>query len=201
VKALYRLEGVTTESPSVKSSGDEKGVDTLLITHLFDTIEFWDCAYLFSGDGDYCPAVKALRRRGKKVIVVGVEEQMKEELIREAHSVIDVRYLLVEDHRVFDFFKNRVDSYYSSIDELLSGSEKYLSVYSNWISAVISIKEEIYVSTRKKIITKMNTFLPFDVPDDIEKSYPILRTICHITPLTYGNIKDYSDFDPMIKVF
>ena len=167
VKKLYRLEAVTTEEPGVTSTGKEKGVDTLLITHLFDTIEFWDCAYLLSGDGDYCPAVKALRRRGKKVIVVGVEEQIKEELIREAHSLINLKKLILADYSIFNFFTKCLDDFINTSAPYRIDTNLELSV--NSLSVVCVIKQKELKSLENLDISFISSilqrFLPFNKPE------------------------------------
>ena len=46
----------------------EKGLDTSIVVYLFETVERWDVAVLFTDDADFVPAVWALRRRGKRVL-------------------------------------------------------------------------------------------------------------------------------------
>jgi hypothetical protein len=48
-------------------AGAEKGIDTSIVVYLFETLERWDAAVLFSNDADFVPAVWSLRRRGKRV--------------------------------------------------------------------------------------------------------------------------------------
>lgn len=71
----------------VAESLSEKGVDTSLIVHLFDTMDSWDTAYLLSGDADFVPAVASLRRRGKIVIGVGFSNASSA-LVRECYDYI-----------------------------------------------------------------------------------------------------------------
>jgi uncharacterized LabA/DUF88 family protein len=65
----------------------EKGIDASLTVHMFDTMESWDTAYLFSGDADFVPAVESLRRRGKIVIGVGFHDA-SQALVRECFDYI-----------------------------------------------------------------------------------------------------------------
>lgn len=79
--SVYRLEGKetlpfwarqgmapNTATQLIQVPGPkEKGVDTAIVVHLFETIDSWESAVIFSNDADYVPAVQALRRRGKRV--------------------------------------------------------------------------------------------------------------------------------------
>jgi hypothetical protein len=67
----------------------EKGVDASLIVHLFDTADSWDEAVLLSGDADFAPAVRALRRRGKIVSGAGFATA-SECLVREFYGFQDL---------------------------------------------------------------------------------------------------------------
>lgn len=65
----------------------EKGIDSSLTVHLFDTMDTWDIAYLLSGDADFVPAVSSLRRRGKIVIGAGFPK-VSSALVRECYDYI-----------------------------------------------------------------------------------------------------------------
>lgn len=71
----------------------EKGIDSSLIVHLFDTMDVWDVAYLLSGDADFVPAVASLRRRGKIVIGAGFPNRASPALIRECYQYVDLARL------------------------------------------------------------------------------------------------------------
>jgi uncharacterized LabA/DUF88 family protein len=110
LKRLYQLQGVTTQDAGVpgeqneafdfecpnckqKNQGtttSEKGVDTALIAHLFDTIDHWTTAIIMSQDADYCPAVAAARRKGKMVIGAGVTKDAAPALVRECFAYLDI---------------------------------------------------------------------------------------------------------------
>lgn len=47
--------------------GKETGLDISIVVHLFETMDLWDTAVLFTADSDLVPAVWSLRRRGKRV--------------------------------------------------------------------------------------------------------------------------------------
>jgi uncharacterized LabA/DUF88 family protein len=68
----------------------EKGIDSSLIVHLFDTMESWDKAYLLSGDADFVPAVNSLRRRGKVVNGAGFTANASSALIRECFDYVNL---------------------------------------------------------------------------------------------------------------
>jgi hypothetical protein len=65
----------------------EKGVDTSIVTYLFETERAWSSLYLVARDVDYAPAVEAFRRRGKRVFVVAPLSERVTALERVAQSV------------------------------------------------------------------------------------------------------------------
>lgn len=75
----------------------EKGIDSSLIVHLFDTMEYWDTAYLLSGDADFVPAVKSLRRRGKIVNGAGFTKKASSALVRECFDYINLENFFISD--------------------------------------------------------------------------------------------------------
>ena len=89
---------VKTESMS------EKGIDSSLTVYLFDTMDAWDKAILVSGDADFVPVVKALRRRGKIVIGAGFEDASTA-LVRECYSYDNIGGFLREDIGAYLLFK------------------------------------------------------------------------------------------------
>ncbi len=72
-------------------SQSEKGIDSSLITHLFDTMDHWKTATIVSQDADYAPAVNALRKRGKLVYGAGFIDRAAESLITECFGYKDVK--------------------------------------------------------------------------------------------------------------
>jgi len=67
----------------------EKGIDASLAVHMFDTADSWDSAILLSGDADYVPAVRSLRRRGKIVMGAGFSNPSTA-LVRECYEYVDL---------------------------------------------------------------------------------------------------------------
>lgn len=64
----------------------EKGVDSAMIVHMFETAGRWETLAIFSRDVDFAPAVWALRRRGKQVYTVGEPGDAQTALGRAAQS-------------------------------------------------------------------------------------------------------------------
>jgi hypothetical protein len=64
----------------------EKGVDSAMIVHMFETAGRWETLAIFSRDVDFAPAVSALRRRGKQVYTVGEPGDERTALGRAAQS-------------------------------------------------------------------------------------------------------------------
>jgi uncharacterized LabA/DUF88 family protein len=86
-KALMRM-GFTVRIKKIKSMWDRKtgrevvksNLDVEIVIDMFNTINHYDTAILFSGDGDFERAVELLRSRGKKVMVVAVDTMTALEL-------------------------------------------------------------------------------------------------------------------------
>jgi uncharacterized LabA/DUF88 family protein len=84
----------------------EKGIDASLTVHLFDTMDTWDTAYLLSGDADFVPVVRSLRRRGKIVVGAGFESRSSA-LVRECYDYVDLPdRFLEQDITAYCIFKS-----------------------------------------------------------------------------------------------
>lgn len=57
------------------TSTTEKGVDTSMVTYLYESLDQWTDAVLVTSDADFVPPIQALRRRGKRVFVAAVESE------------------------------------------------------------------------------------------------------------------------------
>jgi hypothetical protein len=51
----------------------EKGLDMSMAVYLFETLERWQAAFLFTDDADFVPAVWSLRRHGKRVYCAALD--------------------------------------------------------------------------------------------------------------------------------
>lgn len=99
----YKCEKCGYES--ISESLSEKGVDTSLIVHLFDTMDSWDTAFLLSGDADFVPAVASLRRRGKIVVGVGFSDASAA-LVRECYDYVKIDEVFIkQDVLTYSAFK------------------------------------------------------------------------------------------------
>lgn len=108
-------------------SKSEKGIDTSLIVHLFDTADSWDVAHILSGDADFVPAVAALRRRGKIVSGLGIPKRASDALIRECFQYDDlVERFLMDDLKAYRFCRKEgiVWKFLHEIDVLPTAMEK-----------------------------------------------------------------------------
>jgi hypothetical protein len=85
------------ETDNTANSQSEKGIDSSLITHLFDTMEHWNSATILSQDADYVPAVRALRKRGKIVSGAGFINRAAESLITECFEYKDINREYIQD--------------------------------------------------------------------------------------------------------
>ncbi len=107
-KALMRM-GFTVRIKKIKSMWDKKAgkevvksnLDIEIVIDMFNTINLYDTAILFSGDGDFERAVELLRSRGKKVVVVAVDSMTALELRNAVgHNYINLRDMKSEFEKV-----------------------------------------------------------------------------------------------------
>ncbi|MCP4632584.1 MAG: NYN domain-containing protein [candidate division Zixibacteria bacterium] len=107
-KALMRM-GFTVRVKKIKSMWDKKtgrevvksNLDIEIVIDMFNTINLYDTAVLFSGDGDFERAVELLRSRGKKVVVVAVDTMTALELRNAVgHNYINLRDMKDEFEKV-----------------------------------------------------------------------------------------------------
>ncbi len=72
------------------NSYTQKGIDVALAIHMLEGayLDRYDTAILVSGDADFCPAVHAVKARGKHVEVACFEQGLAEDLRAEADRVV-----------------------------------------------------------------------------------------------------------------
>ncbi len=61
------------KKPVQTEARGEKGVDTSMVTYLYEASGQWERAILFTNDADFVPPILALRRRGKRVYVASID--------------------------------------------------------------------------------------------------------------------------------
>jgi len=116
---------------NITQTRSEKGIDSTIITHLFDTMDNWKVATIISHDADYCPAIRALRKRGKIIFGAGFPTKASEALIAECFGFIDMkkRYLEI-DLALFSFFEHK-----AKLSELIKKSNETKGIeVSCWIA-------------------------------------------------------------------
>lgn len=69
-------------------------LDTEIVIDMFNTVDLYDVAVLFSGDGDFERAVELIRSRGKRIFGVGISSMAAYDLV----NAVD-RYIYLEDLR------------------------------------------------------------------------------------------------------
>ncbi len=128
-KALMRM-GFTVRVKKIKSMWDKRAnrevvksnLDIEIVIDMFNTINLYETAILFSGDGDFERAVELLRSRGRKVIVVAVDTMTALELRNAVgHNYINLRDMKNEfekvrsrthsNHRDYSADNDRYDDY------------------------------------------------------------------------------------------
>jgi len=93
--------GYTIRSKEVKSIIDhatmnktEKcNLDIEIVIDMFNTVDNYDKAVLFSGDSDFERAIELIRSRGKRILVVSTYGMIASELINAADKFIDLKTL------------------------------------------------------------------------------------------------------------
>ena len=95
----------TCQKECQAKSGTEKGVDSSMITYLFETAERWNSVCLFTQDVDFVPPVLALRRRGRQVFAASERGPNTSALVRSCQSFFDLDYdFLIRDIAMFRLF-------------------------------------------------------------------------------------------------
>lgn len=85
-REVYEFPCSSCSAPNNCTVSGEKGVDSAMIVHMFETSHRWEMLAIFSRDVDFAPAVIALRRRGKQVYAVGEPGDAQSALGRAAQS-------------------------------------------------------------------------------------------------------------------
>ena len=88
--------------------GQEKAVDVKLAVDLLEFVDIYDTAIIVSGDGDYVPAVQAVKNRGKQVVNVSFETRGGKLLPGGARSLNQItdKSLIVQYDRMREFMVN-----------------------------------------------------------------------------------------------
>ena len=98
---FLKLNGFTVVTREVKSFNEPEGggrsirgaLDMELAMDVVDLAPQLDSVILCSGDGDFCPLISAVARRGKHVEVCGLREMTSTELIAAADVYTDLASL------------------------------------------------------------------------------------------------------------
>lgn len=86
--------------------GGEKGVDMSMAVYLFETIDSWDTAVLFTDDTDFVPAVWSLRRKGKRVHCVARDKDRTSPLAVACQDFKPLSLSFLElDRRLFELLQ------------------------------------------------------------------------------------------------
>jgi len=94
-KTIKRLVDHETGDITEKSN-----LDIEIVIDMFNTVELYGRAILFSGDGDFERAIELIRTKGNEVWVVSTEGMIAYELINSADRFFDLRNLREEIEKV-----------------------------------------------------------------------------------------------------
>ena len=104
----FRRAGTIQYNLFNKSFGQEKAVDVKLAVDLLEFADIYDTAIIVSGDGDYVPAVQAVKNRGKQVVNVSFETRGGKLLPGGARSLNQItdKSLIVKYDQMKNFLSN-----------------------------------------------------------------------------------------------
>lgn len=138
----FKCDGCGTENRA-KSSG-EKGVDSTMIVYMFETSHQWQSVCLFSRDADFVPAVWALRRRGKRVLVAAEPQDSMTGLGRASQSFLTLALdYVLEDFGSFELLRKDgiLDQWFAEVEfsghpagVILSGYDHFVVSSKSWVS-------------------------------------------------------------------
>lgn len=98
----FRKEtGVTVHQISLKTDKKEKGVDSSVITRMFEVQKFYETVVLVASDKDYVPAIEVLRTWGEYVITVGYSDKTH------PTELINFSYLFLDIDDIFAYAKKK----------------------------------------------------------------------------------------------
>ena len=101
----FRRAGTIRYDLFKKELGKEKAVDVMLAVDMLELSPIYEVAIILSGDGDYVPAVQAVKDKGKRVINVSFEARNGELLpggARKLNQITD-KVLVVKYEQMRDF--------------------------------------------------------------------------------------------------
>lgn len=104
----FRRAGMIQYNLFNETFGQEKAVDVKLAVDLLEFVDIYDTAIIVSGDGDYVPAVQAVKNRGKQVVNVSFETRGGKLLPGGARSLNQItdKSLIVQYDRMREFMVN-----------------------------------------------------------------------------------------------
>ena len=104
----FRRAGTIQYNLFNETFGQEKAVDVKLAVDLLEFVDIYDTAIIVSGDGDYVPAVQAVKNRGKQVVNVSFETRSRKLLPGGARSLNQItdKSLIVQYDRMREFMVN-----------------------------------------------------------------------------------------------
>lgn len=126
---FLKLNGFTVVTREVKSFNEPEGggrsirgaLDMELAMDVVDLAPQLDSVILCSGDGDFCPLISAVARRGKHVEVCGLREMTSTDLIAAADVYTDLASLkdrIALDHQPTQReIRNEIDTGADGFDE------------------------------------------------------------------------------------
>jgi uncharacterized LabA/DUF88 family protein len=86
----FKGECPKCQEPVVLAEKREKGVDTSITSYLWETSDRWASACIVSGDGDFVPPARSLKRRGKRVFCAVEPGSSRKDLVQVCTSHVEL---------------------------------------------------------------------------------------------------------------
>lgn len=100
---MLEINGYIVRTKEVKKIRVSKGLyewkgdfDVELTMDIIDNIKKFDTLVLLSGDSDFAPIIRRVKKQGKKVIIVSAKNHISRELILISHKYINLKKIRSE---------------------------------------------------------------------------------------------------------
>lgn len=129
--------GYTVRTKEVKEIQNKEGkseekcnLDIEIVIDMFNTVNNYDKAIIFSGDSDFERAIELLRSKGKTITVISTEGMIAWDLVNAADDFIDIKEVRAHREKTRKGMPRRIAGHFQFI-KMLPHSEERASLYCN----------------------------------------------------------------------
>lgn len=106
-----------------KDGSVKANLDVHIAVDMVSMVERYDVAILFSGDGDYVPAIDVISRKGVRVEVISLDDHTANNLVDHADRFTDLQHFIRDNDLIF--YNNRSKSSHKPTrDPVMTRSQK-----------------------------------------------------------------------------